>query len=220
MNRTTGSTTEKDRDDDRNGAGVSMTNDADRSRRHFLTIATATIGAVGAAIAAWPFLASWRPSAKARALGSSVQFDMTRLQPGEQATVVWRGRPIWILRRTQAMLERLAHDHWREQLRDPDSAIETQQPAYAQNATRSLRPEYFVAVALCTHLGCVPTFRPEAGSDGLGEDWMGGYFCPCHGSKFDLAGRVTKNVPAPTNLVIPPHRYLRGDRLEIGVDHA
>ena len=119
------------------------------------------------------------------------------------------------------MLERLSHEHWRERLRDPDSEVEAQQPTYTQNATRSLDPEVFVAVALCTHLGCVPTFRPDpAADDGLGEEWMGGYFCPCHGSKFDLAGRVTKNVPAPTNLVIPPHRYLRGDQLEIGVDHA
>ncbi len=220
MGRTIGSTTEKDRDDDHNGADVSFTIDADRSRRHFLTAATATIGAVGAAIAAWPFIASLRPSAKAQALGSSVQFDVSQLQPGEQATVVWRGQPIWILRRTPAMLERLNHDHWLEGLRDPDSMVEAQQPVYTQNATRSLRPEFFVAVALCTHLGCVPSFRPDPAGDGLGEDWMGGYFCPCHGSKFDLAGRVTKNVPAPTNLVIPPHRYLRDGHLEIGVDYV
>ena len=220
MGQTTGSNSEKERDDDRNDADVSLTNNADRSRRHFLAVATAAIGAVGAAIAAWPFIASWRPSARARALGSSVVFDVSRLQPGEEATIVWRGQPVWILRRTPAMLEGLNHDHWRDILRDPDSQVEAQQPVYVQNATRSLRPEYFVAVALCTHLGCVPLFRPDPAGDGLGEDWMGGYFCPCHGSKFDLAGRVTKNVPAPTNLVIPPHRYLRGDRLEIGVDHA
>lgn len=220
MSRKNGTATDKRDVDARNDAAVTTTSDAERSRRHFLTLATATMGAIGAAIAAWPFIASWRPSAKARALGSSVQFDVSRLAPGEQATVVWRGQPIWILRRTPAMLERLSHDHWRERLRDPDSEVVAQQPDYAQNPTRSVRPEVFVAVALCTHLGCVPTFRPEPSSDGLGDDWMGGYFCPCHGSKFDLAGRVTKNVPAPTNLVIPPHRYLSADKLEIGVDRA
>lgn len=220
MRHTHGSTTDQKRDDLRNGVDVSTVSDTDRSRRHFLAVATATIGVIGAAIAAWPFLASWRPSAKARALGSSVQLDISRLDAGEQITLIWRGQPIWVLRRTPAMLERLTHAHWRENLRDPDSMVASQQPKYAQNPTRSLRPEYFVSVALCTHLGCVPMFEPEPARDGLGEDWMGGYFCPCHGSKFDLAGRVTKNVPAPTNLVIPPHRYLRDDLLEIGVDHA
>ncbi len=168
--------------------------------------------------AAWPFIASWQPSAKAQALGSPVRVDASKLEPGQQVTVAWRGQPVWVLRRDSAMLERLTHDHWREQLRDPDSTLETQQPLYAQNATRSIRPEYLVVVALCTHLGCVPTFRPDATSEDLGANWMGGYYCPCHGSRFDLAGRVTKNVPAPTNLIVPPHRYVTPEVVEIGVD--
>ncbi len=190
----------------------------DRTRRHFLVAATVTTGLVGAGSAIYPFAASFRPSAKARAIGSPVTVDLTRLEAGQQVTVVWRGRPIWILLRTPDMLERLNEAHWRDQLRDPDSTVETQQPPYAKNATRSIRPEYLVVTALCTHLGCVPSFHPEVASEDFGEDWLGGYFCPCHGSRFDLAGRVTKNVPAPTNLIVPPHRYLNPDFLEIGVD--
>ena len=194
--------------------------DSDRARRQFLIAAAATTAAVGAGFASWPFFASLRPSAKAQAIGAPVSLDVSRLEPGEQVTVMWRGKPVWVLRRTPAMLERMTHEHWINDLRDPDSTVETQQPPYVRNAARSLRPDIFVAVALCTHLGCVPLLRPEVGEEALGADWMGGYFCPCHGSKFDFAGRVTKNVPAPTNLVVPPHRYLRGDVLEIGVDHA
>lgn len=127
---------------------------------------------------------------------------------------------MWVLRRSADAQERLQHPHWIDALRDPDSLVDTQQPSYAKNPTRSLRPDIFVAVALCTHLGCVPLYEPEVDSRPDDGDWMGGYFCPCHGSKFDLAGRVTKNVPAPTNLVVPPHRYLSDDVLEIGVDDA
>ena len=193
---------------------------SDPSRRHFLIAATAITGIVGVGFASYPFVASWQPSAKARALGSPIRVDLSRLEPGQQITAIWRGHPIWILNRTPDMLDRLSEDDWRRQLRDPDSAIETQQPPYAKNATRSVRAEYLVVVAVCTHLGCVPTFRPEVSSEDLGEQWIGGYFCPCHGSRFDLAGRVTKNVPAPTNLVVPPHRYLGSDVLEVGVDPA
>ncbi|HNP35824.1 MAG TPA: ubiquinol-cytochrome c reductase iron-sulfur subunit [Woeseiaceae bacterium] len=193
---------------------------SDSARRHFLISAAVATGVVGAGLAAWPFLASLRPSAKAQAVGASVSVDVSRLEPGEQITVMWRGKPVWVLRRTPAMLERMKHEHWVDDLRDPNSSVESQQPPYAQNPTRSLRPDIFVAVALCTHLGCVPLYRPDVAGEGLGEEWMGGYFCPCHGSKFDLAGRVVKNVPAPTNLVIPPHRYLRDDVLEIGADYA
>lgn len=193
---------------------------ADRARRHFLVTAAVTTGVVGAGFAAWPFLGSLRPSAKAQALGAPVSVDVSRLEPGEQITVVWRGKPVWVLRRTPDMLERMNHEHWISELRDPGSSVDAQQPSYAQNATRSLREDIFVAVALCTHLGCVPLYEPKATSRAFDDKWMGGYFCPCHGSKFDLAGRVTKNVPAPTNLVVPPHRFLRGDTLEIGVDYA
>jgi len=188
------------------------------TRRRFLSAATFATGLVGAGFTVYPFVASFQPSAKARALGSPVTVNLTRLDAGQQITVVWRGQPIWILRRTPEMLERMNETHWRDQLRDPDSTVETQQPSYAKNATRSIRPEYLVVTALCTHLGCVPAFRPEVASVDLGEHWIGGYFCPCHGSRFDLAGRVTMNVPAPTNMVIPPHRYLDSDLLEIGVD--
>ena len=193
---------------------------ADTRRRRFLITAAATTGVVGAGMALWPFIDSMRPSARAKAVGGPVSLDLAFIEPGAQTTVTWRGQPVWVLRRTPQMLERMTHAHWLDQLRDPDSLVDTQQPAYVQNATRSLRPDVFVAVALCTHLGCVPSYHPDAASDGLGEDWMGGYFCPCHGSKFDLAGRVTKNVPAPTNLVVPPHRYVDGDTLQIGVDHV
>ncbi len=192
----------------------------DSMRRHFLVAAAATTGAVGVGLAAWPFLASLRPSAKAQSEGAPVSVDVSRLEPGEQVTVLWRGKPVWVLRRTPEMLERMTHPHWIDGLRDPDSEVTTQQPPYAQNPYRSLRPDIFVAVALCTHLGCVPLFEPQAVSRAFDDNWMGGYFCPCHGSKFDLAGRVTKNVPAPTNLVVPPHRYVRPDVLEIGIDYA
>ena len=194
--------------------------DANRSRRHFLTVTTVSVGVAGLAFASIPFLSSLNPSAKARAVGGPVTVNLALLEPGEQITTIWRGRPVWVLRRTQEMLERMKHDRWILTLRDPDSSVQSQQPAYAANQTRSIRPEYFVAVALCTHLGCVPLYQPEIAGGGLGTDWMGGYFCPCHGSKFDLAGRVTKNVPAPTNLVVPPHRFLEPNVLEIGVDSA
>lgn len=189
-------------------------------RRRFLVSATATVGVVGATVAAWPFVASWLPSAKARALGAPVPVETDGIEPGQQLTVAWRGRPVWVLHRTPEMLERLRHAHWRNGLSDPDSKVESQQPPYAQNATRSIRPEYLVAVGICTHLGCVPTFRPEVPSKDLGADWMGGYYCPCHGSRFDLAGRVVKYVPAPTNLVIPPHRYIGPQTIEIGIDQV
>lgn len=194
--------------------------EADTTRRRFLLTAATATGAVGAGVAAWPLINYFRPSARARVLGGPVEVNTAGIEPGGQVTVSWRGKPVWVLRRTPEMLERLAHKHSLDELRDPDSTVTSQQPTYAQNPTRSLRPELFVAVALCTHLGCVPSFRPKAGSEPLGTNWMGGYFCPCHGSRFDLAGRVTKNVPAPTNLVIPPHRFLTTDQLEIGVDHV
>lgn len=194
--------------------------ETDRKRRHFLILGAVATGTVGAGLAAWPFISSLRPSAKAQAVGSPVTVDVSLIEPGAQVTVIWRGKPVWVLRRTPEMLERMKHEHWLDALRDPNSLVETQQPKYAQNPTRSLRPDIFVSVALCTHLGCVPLFEPGATPRAFDDQWMGGYFCPCHGSKFDLAGRVTKNVPAPTNLVVPPHRYLRGDVLEIGSDHA
>ncbi len=187
-------------------------------RRRFLTATAVVAGAAGAAAALAPFLASLRPSARARAAGAPVEVDVSRLEPGQQITVAWRGRPVWLLRRTPGMLERMRDPGHLARLRDPDSRVETQQPPYARNPHRSIRPELFVAIGLCTHLGCVPTYRPEVGPPDLGEDWIGGYFCPCHGSRFDLAGRVFKGVPAPTNLVIPPYRFVSDTVVEVGTD--
>lgn len=184
-----------------------------RNRRHFLTVATLTTGVVGAGLAAFPFLASLKPSARAQALGAPVEVAIGSLQPGEMVRVLWRGKLVFILRRTAVMLDRLPEGT--EQLRDPDSSVATQQPAYAANATRSVRPEFLVVEGSCTHLGCAPIedfdLRPT-------ENWHGGFFCPCHGSKFDLAGRVYKGVPAPTNLRIPPYRFVRDDLILIGQD--
>jgi ubiquinol-cytochrome c reductase iron-sulfur subunit len=162
-----------------------------------------------------PFISSMQPSARARAAGAPVRADISRLEPGQMIRVKWRGKPVWLVRRTDKMLEVLPTLD--PQLRDPESQ-ESEQPAYAQNEYRSIKPEVLVTVGICTHLGCSPTYRPDAGAPDLGADWEGGFFCPCHGSKFDLAGRVYKSVPAPLNLVIPPHRYLSETELVIGDD--
>ena len=186
------------------------------SRRRFLTTSTVVVGAAGTAGAAWPFVASWQPSERARAAGAAVRVDVSKLEAGQQVTVEWRQKPVWVLRRTQVMLDGLAS--LRDQLRDPDSSASSQQPTYASNEYRSIRPEYLVTVAICTHLGCVPSFRPDVAAADLGASWVGGYFCPCHGSRFDFAGRVFKGVPAPLNLEIPPHRYVGDTEIEIGTD--
>lgn len=191
-----------------------------QNRRHFLSVAVATLGITGVGFAMWPLLSSLRPSARAQAVGGPVSIDVSRLEPGERVTVLWRGNPVWVVRRTNEMLEKMTHEHWVNGLRDPESLVDAQQPPYAQNLTRSIRADVFVAVALCTHLGCVPLYDPEAGPRPFDDGWMGGFFCPCHGSRFDLAGRVAKSVPAPTNLVIPPHRFVTSDILEIGIDQT
>jgi ubiquinol-cytochrome c reductase iron-sulfur subunit len=183
----------------------------DLGRRRFLTTATTVIGGIGAACVATPFVVSWLPSARAQALGAPIEVDISKLEPGAQITVEWRGQPVWVINRTEQMLSTL--DTLVDQLRDPNSDVE-QQPNYAKNLHRSIKPEYFVAVGLCTHLGCVPTYRPDMG--GIDAAWPGGFYCPCHGSKYDLAGRVYKGVPAPTNLPIPPHRYLSDKVILIG----
>lgn len=182
-------------------------------RRQFLTAASGVIGGLGAAVAASPFIASWMPSERAKALGAPVEADLTKLEPGAQLTVEWRGQPIWIIRRPDEVLKKL--DDLKPKLRDPES-VEPQQPDYAQNHFRSIKDEYLILVGLCTHLGCVPTYRPDIG--GIEPGWPGGFFCPCHGSKFDLAGRVYKGVPAPLNLPVPPHRYLADKVILIGED--
>jgi ubiquinol-cytochrome c reductase iron-sulfur subunit len=184
-------------------------------RRRFLTAATTVVGAVGVGFVLVPFVSSMQPSAKARAAGAPVRADISRLEPGQMIRVKWRGKPVWLVRRTDKMLEVLPTLD--SQLRDPES-LESEQPAYAQNEYRSIKPEVLVTVGICTHLGCSPTYRPDAGAPDMGADWEGGFFCPCHGSKFDLAGRVYKSVPAPLNLVIPPHRYLSETELVIGDD--
>jgi len=190
------------------------------TRRHFLVAATATAAVTGVGFAAYPFLASLQPSAQAAAAGGPVQLDLRAIQPGERITVIWRGRPVWVVRRTREALARLLEATWQNELRDPESTVATQQPGYAQNILRSIRDEYFVAVALCTHLGCVPLYEPQPDNTRFSKRWIGGFFCPCHGSRFDLAGRVVRNVPAPTNLVIPPHTFVGAHRLEIGTDHT
>lgn len=190
------------------------------TRRHFLTVATAAVASVGIGYAAYPFLASLQPSAKSAADGGPVQVDLRLIQPSERITVTWRGMPVWVVRRTEEALRRMASEAWLAELRDPLSEVATQQPAYARNATRSIRAEYFVAIALCTHLGCVPLYEPQPGDARGSRPWVGGFFCPCHGSRFDLAGRVVRNVPAPTNLIIPPYRFVDSHRLEIGTDHS
>lgn len=195
-----------------------MNNDGvDTSKRQFLTVAASMVGAVGAGFMAVPFVSSMQPSARAQAAGAPVEVDIGLIEPGQLIRVKWRGRPVWIMRRTAENLKDLATlDGF---LRDPKSA-ESIQPKEAQNAVRAIKPEYFVALGLCTHLGCVPTFRPEVAPADLGKDWKGGFFCPCHGSRFDLAGRVYKGVPAPTNLDIPPYRYLSDTRIIIGDGEA
>ncbi len=187
----------------------------DPERRTWL-IATSAVGGVAAVATAVPFVASFAPSERARAMGAAVEVEIGDIPPGGMKTVEWRGKPVWIVRRSPEMLAALKTSS--PDLADPDSQRD-QQPAYARNATRSLHPEVFVAVGICTHLGCSPSAVP-AGSNNpsVPADWQGGYFCPCHGSTFDGAGRVFKNKPAPTNLEIPPHQYLSDSRLLIGED--
>ena len=185
---------------------------ADEERRKLLARATAA-GGLALAGASLPSVASLPPRETARERGAPIEVDTAMLGPGELKTVEWRGKPVWILARTPAMLSSLASV--RSRLTDPDSTVASQQPEYARNAARAINPELFVTISLCTHLGCVPTYMPEPGS--AEPDWPGGFYCPCHGSKFDLAGRVYKGSPAPTNLVIPPYQ-LRGSLLVIGDD--
>lgn len=194
-----------------------MNDDADKKRR--LLLATTTIvGGAGMAAATLPFIASMMPSARARSEGGPVTANISKLEPGQQLTVSWRRKPVWILRRTEDNLQDLKQPLLRKQLRDPDSEVRSQQPDYTRKEFRSIRPDYLIVIGLCTHLGCVPLYRPERAPLDLGTDWRGGYFCPCHGSRFDLAGRVFRNVPAPTNLIVPPHRFLSENIVEIGED--
>lgn len=185
-----------------------------KGRRRFLTATTSVVGGLGAAAVAVPFIKSWNPSAKAKAAGAPVEVDISKIEEGQLLRVEWRGKPVWIVRRPKSILDGLAaHD---TQLRDPSSA-EEQQPEYAQNEYRSINPEYFVAVGICTHLGCSPTYLPSSFNEQV-QGVTSGFFCPCHGSKFDMAGRVFQGVPAPLNLVIPNYMFLSDTRIVIGID--
>jgi ubiquinol-cytochrome c reductase iron-sulfur subunit len=202
-----------------------MNDDVDHSRRRLLTAATVGTGAIGAAFAAVPFLASWLPSARAKALGAPVEVDASKLEAGQMLKVVWRGQAVFVVRRTKSIVEHLGdHD---AMLADPASD-DSSQPDYikAQGAARARNPEYWVGLAVCTHLGCSPlgAFDPNnafqvAGAD-LGQNWPGGFYCPCHGSKYDLSGRVFKSMPAPKNLTVPPYAFATDARIVIGVDDA
>ncbi len=194
-----------------------MSNGVNRGRRNFLIGATSVVGGVGVVGAAVPFLGSWNPSAKALAAGAPIKIDIGKLEPGTMLGPIpaWRDKPIFVLHRTEEMIAALEKEPGR--LADPDSA-EPQQPEYAVNNARSIRPEIGVYVGVCTHLACSPKYRPEVGVVSFDADWLGGFYCPCHGSKFDLAGRVYSGVPAPTNLEVPPYSYIDDNVLLIGED--
>ncbi|MCC6534054.1 MAG: ubiquinol-cytochrome c reductase iron-sulfur subunit [Burkholderiales bacterium] len=189
-------------------------NELDKSKRGFL-VATSVMSGVAAAGAATPFVASMFPSERAKALGAPVEVDIGKLAPGEMMRVEWRGKPVWIVRRTKEMLESIEKSD--DKVTDPQLAVD-QQPDYAKNENRSIRPEVLVLEGVCTHLGCSPQFKPKDMSPEMGADWVGGFYCPCHGSKFDFAGRVYKGAPAPTNLKVPPHMYVADSTIVIGED--
>ncbi|WP_086480674.1 ubiquinol-cytochrome c reductase iron-sulfur subunit [Oceanospirillum sanctuarii] len=193
-----------------------MSNDGvNKGRRRFLLGATSAVGAVGVVGVAVPFVASWNPSAKARAAGAPAKADISKLEPGQQMTIEWRGKPVWVVHRTPEMIANV--EKLNDQVADPNSEV-PQQPEYVTGVLRSIKPQYAVMIGICTHLGCSPTYRPEVAPADLGEDWLGGFFCPCHGSRFDLAGRVYKSVPAPVNLEVPPYKYESDTTIVIGVD--
>ena len=187
-------------------------------RRNFLIASTSVVSGIGVAFAAVPFLASWQPSARAKASGAPVKIDLDKLQPGQMAVIEWRGKPVYIVHRTEQQLAELSSSSIRNKLSDPDSE-HPQQPQYIAGDARALRPKFLVLIGLCTHLGCAPKFRPQTASEDLGKDWTGGFFCPCHGSRFDLSGRVWSGMPAsPTNLEIPPYSFEDGNLLVVGID--
>jgi len=186
--------------------------DVDKSRRRFLTAATTVVGAIGAGAAVVPFIGSMQPSARALSAGAPVEVDVSKLEPGRRLVIEWRKQPVWVVHRTKQNLDDLAK--LESKLVDIDSNS-SKQPVYAKNKHRSIKPEYLVVVGICTHLGCSPQYRPDVGNVSFDSNWLGGFFCACHGSKFDLAGRVYAGVPAPTNLVIPPYMYTNGDKVVV-----
>lgn len=190
-----------------------MKDEIDQKRRCFLRRATTAVGGIGLAAAAVPFLSYWMPSEDTVAAGEPIEIDLSALTPRQQLTVPWRGMPIWVIYRDQPMLDSL--QKLTDKLRDPLS-VQDQQPEYCKNIHRSIKPQFLIAIGICTHLGCVPTYRPDVAS--VSPDWLGGFYCPCHGSKYDLAGRVYQGVPAPLNLKIPNHMYLSDTKIKIGED--
>lgn len=191
-----------------------MSTDVDAGRRRFLTASATVVGGVATVGVAVPFVAAWQPSERARAIGAPIEVDISKMEPGQMLVSKWRGKPVWIVNRTPDILQALPGLD--DELRDPEST-ERQQPDYAKNEFRSIKPEILVLIGICTHLGCSPSYvKPDEAPIGAG--WPGGFFCPCHGSKFDYAGRVYAGVPAPTNLVVPPHQYLSDTRILIGAD--
>ena len=190
-------------------------NELDEGKRRFLRTATTVATGVAAGAAAVPFVASMLPSERAKAAGAPVEVDVSQLEPGQKMIVEWRGKPVWVVRRTPEMLKMIQADE--ERVADPDSE-RSEQPPYAKNDYRSLKPEYLVVVGICTHLGCSPVDRLGAQPEPFAADWRGGFYCPCHGSLFDLAGRVYKNKPAPDNLTVPPYKFLTDTKLVIGED--
>ena len=201
--------------DNPDAAETSIVDAKDPRRRKLLVLGAAAVGGLGTVALAAPMIASMSPSARARAAGAPVEADISKLSPGQLLTVEWRGKPVWIVKRTEEALATLDEDTAR--LSDPESDASVQ-PEYAKNPARAVKPEYLVVLGVCTHLGCSPTYRPEIAPADLGSDWDGGFFCPCHGSKFDLSGRVYAGVPAPTNLEVPPHRFADDGTLVVGED--
>ena len=195
-----------------------MANDAvvDKGRRRFLTATTAVVGGAGAVLAAIPFVKSWEPSARAKSAGAPVLADISKIEPGQKVTFEWRGLPVFVVNRTKAQLDALTGEDAR--LRDPKSENAAQQPAYAQNEARSIKPEWLVVVGICTHLGCVPDFFPELKPEPFDPNWKGGFYCPCHKSRYDMAGRVFEGVPAPANLAVPKYHFVDDTHIMIGVD--
>jgi ubiquinol-cytochrome c reductase iron-sulfur subunit len=195
---------------------MSSNDKVDRGKRRVLLGTAAAMGSVGAAYVAVPFIMSMDPSARAQAAGAPVEVDVSKMEYGQLLTIEWRGKPVWIIRRNEEMLAN--QKSLDALLRDPASREETQQPVYAKNPHRSINPEYMVMIGICTHLGCAPTYRPELAPADLGEEWKGGFFCPCHGSRYDIGGRVYAGVPAPSNLKVPPYRFVADTHILIGVD--
>jgi ubiquinol-cytochrome c reductase iron-sulfur subunit len=190
----------------------------DHGRRRFLTFTTAAVGGVGAAMAAVPFIKSWEPSAKAKAAGAPVVADISKIESGQMVRYNWRSVPVFVVNRTSDQLSTLTSKDVESRLKDPNCDVASQQPPYAKNPHRSIKPEWLVMVGICTHLGCVPDFEPKIGPEPFDPDWKSGFYCPCHKSRYDIAGRVYDGVPAPLNMVIPPYHFMDDTHIQIGVN--